>query len=775
MGHGGQIVLSDPTRALVEVDLPDGVSLRDLGRHTLKDVPKPERLFQLDVPGLRTDFPPIRTGSGAVGNVPARLTSFVARDAELTTVADLLATARLVTITGPGGMGKSSLAAEAARAAAGACPDGTWWVALDGVAELDLVPAAIARALGIYDGPSSPVMERLERYLADRRALLVLDNFEHVLPAAPLVGDLLRAAPDLRIIVASRAPLHVTGEQEFPLGRLAGTDGPVEAGPSSGRSAAASLFVERARAVEPGWDPGADEAVIEEICDLVDGLPLGIELAAARVSRLPPAVIRDRLAAQLPLPGTGPRDAPARQWTLDGTIAWSYDLLLPSRRRLLRELTVFEGGFDLEQAARVATIERGDDLMDAVYELVDQSLVVRSAIAGGHGSLGSVRFRLLETIRSYALRRLRDEGDEVAVRQRHALAMLELAESAAKHLPSADQVRWLDRLALDHANLGAALRFATESGDVDVAQRLSWATWRYWQFGGHLNEGRELADAVVDMPRADEPSPGRMWSLAAAGGLAYWQADTSHADELYLAQLETSQQIGDRAGEADATFNLAATRSIQGDREMGLQLVNRARELYAALGDTVAFARTDWSLANLKVLSGETEEGLRLVVEARELYLENGDAMYEGLAAGSIAFFNQRMGNIPEAIRWGIESLRMTYALRDIATATINLADGAILLIEVDRPEEAAVLLGAYHTLCDVHGVQPPAGIGRLIAWSGVEERTIASLSEATFADATRRGAAMSLDEAVAFAFETLGPFAGPTPDEPASGQSSSE
>jgi predicted ATPase/class 3 adenylate cyclase len=775
VGHGGQIVLSDPTRALIEADLPEGVSVRDLGRHALKDVPNPERLFQLVAPGLRTDFPPIRTGSTAAGNLPPRLTSFVARDAELATIADLLATTRLVTITGPGGMGKSSLATEAARAAADGCPDGAWWVALDGVADPDLVPAAIARVLGVYDGPSSPVIERLERYLADRRALLVLDNFEHLLPAAPLVGDLLRAAPELRVIATSRAPLHVTGEQEFPLGPLAGAGGKVESAMPASRSAAAGLFVDRARSVDPAWDPGADEPVVEEICGLVDGLPLGIELAAARVSMLPPAMIRDRLAAQLPLPGSGPRDVPARQRTLDGTIAWSYDLLPHSRRRLLRELTVFEGGFDLEQAGPVATLDPGDDLMDAVYELVDQSLVVRSAIAGGHGALGSVRFRLLETIRSYALRQLRDHGDEADVRHRHALAMLELAETAAQYMPSNDQVRWLDRLALDHANLGAALRFAIHSGEVDVAQRLSWSTWRYWQLGGHLNEGRELADAVVDIPRADEPSPGRMWSLAAAGGLAYWQAETARADELYVAQLETSLQIGDRAGEADANYNLAATRSIAGDMEAGLRLISRARELYAELGDTVGHDRTDWSLANLMVLSGETEEGLRLIFEALQRYEENGDAMYEALAAGSIAFFHQRMGNIPEAIRYGIGSIQLTYALRDVATATITLADGAILLVEVGLPEEAAVLLGAYHALCDVHGVQPPAGIGRLISWSGVEERTIAALSEETYADATRRGAAMSLDEAIAYAVETLGPYAAEPPDDGASVQSRSE
>ncbi|HET9519584.1 MAG TPA: hypothetical protein VFO73_00895, partial [Candidatus Limnocylindrales bacterium] len=523
-----------------------------------------------------------------------------------------------------------------------------------------------------------------------------------------------------------------------------------------GLTAAGRLFVERARAVQPGWEPGPEADVVEEICRRVDGLPLGIELAAARITLLPPTAIRDRLAARLPLPGSGPRDVPARQRTLDGTIAWSYELLEPGRRRLVRELAVFEGGFDLEQVRGVATLAPDEDALDALFELVDRSLIARSAISGHRSGLGSVRFRMLETIRTFALRELVEDGTEPETRRRHAEAMLDLAETAAHHMLTADQVRWLDRLAQDHANLASAIRWAVDAGEVEIAQRLSWATWRYWQLGGHLREGRVLADAVIDMPGADEPSPGRMWSFAAAGGLAYWQADTPRAAELYRAELETAGQIGHQAGEADAWYNLAATEAITGNREEAAGFLQRARARYRELGDEVALARTDWGVANMLLLEpGRELEGVELVEAARRKYAETGDVMYEALAAGSLAFAYQALGRPVDALRIGVEAIGMTHAIRDIATTTISLADAAILLLDFERNEEAATLMGAYHRLCDLHGVQPPAGIGQIILWSRVEERSFQNLTSDEHAAATRRGRTMSLDEGVAFAIAT--------------------
>ena len=317
VGHGGQIVVSGPTYELVADALPAGVEARDLGRYVLKDVPRPERLYQLDVAGLETTFPPLRAGRTTIGNLRPRLTTFVGRDREVAELAALLEGSRLVTITGPGGIGKSSLAVEAARAAEDGFADGAWFVPLATVEDADAVAPLVARTVGLFDGAARSAVEALPVFAADRSILFVLDNFEHVLDATGVVADLIGRSPGSRVLVTSRAPLHLGGEQEYPLG-------PLEVG---GEETAERLFMDRARAVRPGWQPGSDAPVVAEICALVDGLPLGVELAAARVSLLPPATIRDRLAAHLPLPGTGARDAPARQRTLEHAVAWSHDLL----------------------------------------------------------------------------------------------------------------------------------------------------------------------------------------------------------------------------------------------------------------------------------------------------------------------------------------------------------------------------------------------------------------------------------------------------------------
>ncbi len=337
-GHGGQIILSEATRALAVDVLPDGVLVRDLGLNALKDVPRPERLFQLDVPGLRTEFPPLHTAGTALGDIPVPLTSFIGRRREVEDLQELLDGHRLLTLTGPGGIGKTRLAIEVARSRSTASPDGTWFVALDEIEEPALVRSAIARTMGLFDGPERSAADALIPYLADRSALLVLDNLEHLMGATADVTAILRASAGTRVVVTSRSPLRITGEQEYPVR-------PLEAS-TSGTQDSVALFIDRAQRVRPGFDPGPEAATIAEICELLDGLPLGIELAAARTSLLPLPAIRDRLGARLPLPGAGLRDVPDRQRTLEGAISWSYALLPPERQRLLREISVFDGGFD---------------------------------------------------------------------------------------------------------------------------------------------------------------------------------------------------------------------------------------------------------------------------------------------------------------------------------------------------------------------------------------------------------------------------------------------
>ncbi len=582
-GHGGQIILSSTTRGLVESSLPDGVDLRDLGRHALRDLPQPEQLFQLDVPGLRTAFPALRTAMPTIGDLPSRMTSFVGREAELDELRELLGEQRLVTLTGPGGIGKTSLAVETARSVAHRFADGAWFVPLAQVDEPSIVASVIARTIGLFDGPARPARDALGPYLAERSVLLVLDNFERLLDASSDVADILRASSASRILLTSRAPLRIPGEQEYPVRPL------VEACPT--------LFVERARAVKPGWEPGAEAAVLDDVCSLLDGLPLGVELAAARVAHLPVTAIRDRLAARLPLPGAGPRDVPDRQRTLAAAFEWSHDMLSTGSQHVLHDLAVFEGGFDLDQATQVVQpTDDGVDVLDHLVALVDQSLVKRDA----EDSVGSgIRFRLLATIRGFALERLDGEGRSEEARRRHAVAYLALAEQAAPTMPGPNQPRWLARLTIDYDNIRAAIRWTIDAGEVELALRFVAAMWRYWQQDGHLVEGADLAEAALAMPGADATTEHRLAAVTAAGGIAYWQNRRADALGWYEEELAVARRLGHVAGEADALWNLAYGRYVAEDTSGAEELLRRSRRLFEQVGDERAIARVDWSIATL--------------------------------------------------------------------------------------------------------------------------------------------------------------------------------
>lgn len=730
-GHGGQIVLSEATRALAMEALPDGVLIRDLGLHELKDVPRPERLFQLDVPGLRTDFPPLRTAGAALGDVPEPLTSFIGRRRELAELLELLAGHRLLTLTGPGGIGKTRLSIELARSRSNAAPDGTWFVALDEIEEPALVRSAIARTMGLFDGPERSAADALLPYLADRSALLVLDNLEHLMGATSDVTAILLGSPGTRVVVTSRSPLRIIGEQEYPVQPLEST--------AYGAQDSVALFVERARRVRPGFDPGPETATIADICELLDGLPLGIELAAARTSLLPLLAIRDRLGARMPLPGAGLRDVPDRQRTLEGAISWSYALLSPERQRLLREIAVFDGGFDLEQ---VGVLQGDADVLDGLLDLVDQSLLMRD-----HG--GGIRFRMLRTIGSFALRELEAEGRTAELRRRHALAYLELAESAAPHLPGGDQPRWLDRLGIDHANLRSALRWSIDAGDAELSLRLLAGLWRYWQLDGHLAEGAELAYAAMSIPGAELRTPVRLAAIAALGNIAYWQGRADEAVRCYEEQLALARELGDRAAEADAIFNLSYGAFIRGDMALTYELMDAARDLYLEIGDARGAARIEWSRATAVLSDRRPRDALPIFEAAAERFAELGDAWYHAMATGSIAWAMFATGDMLGASHKFAESLAEYNALRDVGTIAISIVIGAIVALEADRPEDAAVLLAASESLSERYGVKPPAGLAWLIGSQNPDERVAAALSPDVLAAAIERGRRFSLDEAV--------------------------
>ena len=738
--HGGQVLLSDATRALAAPDLPPGVRLRSLGEHKLKDLARPEQLAQLVIDGVPSEFPPIRSSdAGTTGNLPARLTTFIGRESELEELGRLVDEHRLVTLIGPGGTGKSSLAVELARRKAPAFGGGAWLVRLESVIDPNLVASTIATALGLVETPGLSPGGRLVEYLAGRSILLVLDNFEQLLPAGPLVGELLASDIGLRVLVTSRAPLRLMPEQEFAVRPLA-TPGRIDVAADAMRSPAVQLFVDRARRVNRGYElTTVDAPAVAELCRRLDGLPLGIELAASRVALLPVATIAARLAERLDLPGGAPRDLPARQQSMERAIAWSYDLLDPPAQRLLARFSVFRGGCRLEEAMAVCGPDLGLDVLDGLSVLVEHSLV--QPAPGPDGA----RFSLLGTIQSFASARLVDGGEESAVSRRHALAYLDLAETAAQHLPSGHQLPWLGRLDADHDNLRAAVLWAIERGESDVGLRFGTALWRFWQIRGHIEEGRGTMARLLHMPGADTSTPRRLRALEADGGLRYWSADLPGADARYKEQLDLARTLGDVHGTADALFNLSHTRSLlDQDQDAAEQMADEAARMYREVGDERGEARVAWTRVNLLMQRGGPGVE-QLMLASLQRFEEIGDDWYVALTQGTLGWEAFMRGDYLGALRWGLASLHGHHVMGDVASEIIFLRGVAVLLVDLGMPEEAAVTISAFDSLCQRSGIRPPAFFEQL----GPDARGRREVDVAPYPDAVARGTSMSIDETI--------------------------
>jgi predicted ATPase/class 3 adenylate cyclase len=491
--HGGQVLLSQATQELLDGD----VVLRDMGDHRLKDLSQPQRMHQLLIEGLRSEFPPLKTLERCPHNLPVQPNALVGREQELEEVKGLLRRddVRLLTLTGTGGTGKTRLALQVAADLVEEFPDGVFFVSLASISDPDLVVSTIAHTLGLGEQPGQTIEESLVEYLRDKQMLLLLDNFEQIVIAAPAVADVLAAVPELRLLVTSRETLRVTTEQVYAVPPLPLPDlAEVHDAATLSQYDAVALFEERAMAAKPGFEVTNENAsVIAEICLRLDGLPLAIELAAARATILPPQALLRRLDQRLTLLTGGRRDLAARQQTLRNAIGWSYDLLPDPEQALFSRLSVFVSGCQIEAAEAVCNLEGelGSDVLDGIQSLVEKSLLREKSDPDGEP-----RFWMLETIQEYARNSLASAGATEEMRRRHAMYFLSLAERADFE-SRCDPTRWFERLDADDANLLAAFHWAREVGEADLMLRLASALWGFWLARGHITEGKNALEEAV--------------------------------------------------------------------------------------------------------------------------------------------------------------------------------------------------------------------------------------------------------------------------------------
>jgi predicted ATPase/class 3 adenylate cyclase len=744
--HGGQIVLSEPTTVLVERQVPMGVTIRDLGKHRLKDLSEPEAIFQVIAEGLQAEFPVLRTLDAIPNNLPRLLTSFVGREKELAEAIRLLESSRILTFTGPGGTGKTRLALQVAAELADDFPDGVFFVELAPVTDVEVLPSRILETLGIPASTraESPHM-RLVSQLAGKGHLIVLDNFEQLLDGASLVLEMLRASPRTKILVTSRAPLRIGGEQEMPVPPLGISGLDTSDVTTLMEVEAVRLFAERAMSVRP--DFRISEANVRGVAELVrrlDGLPLAIELVASRLRLLPVEQIIERLDARML--SSGSIDLPERHRTIQGTIAWSHDLLSDPERRLFARFSVFSGGARLEavEAVCASSDELGDDLINVLSRLVDHSLIRRTDWDG------YPRLRMLHVIREFATERLEESGETAELARRHLRAYAEYVESAAPELLRKNRKEWLDLLEQDHDNIRAALDFAVGSGEPDLAFRLVAGAWRFWQARGHLHEARQRIEEVLALDGGRPEN--RAKTVEALGGVLWWLSEMDQVVDVYRTALEMQKELGDQAGIANALYNVALSVAFgeHQDVEASNRALDEAEELYRVLGHVGGLGDIAWARGNLIAYSSEDlPEAIDQTKKSIEYYRQAGNEFGMGWGLFEVGDMSRRLGDYDQAWEFTRQGLALFAEHRDVSGVVLLIASAAGLAITLGDHSRALRLAGAFHGLRITSGTEiVRSEINRI---EGLEFERLEALAGEE-AIPYREGRAMDFDHAVAYA-----------------------
>jgi predicted ATPase/class 3 adenylate cyclase len=708
-GHGGQVLLSEPVASLVRGDLPVEVSLRDLGHHRMKGLSQPERLFQLVAPGLPAEFPRLNTLSLAASNLPTALTPFIGRQVELDAARKLLSQSRLLTLVGAGGCGKSRLALQLAGEVQSAYRDGVWLVELAPLADPALVPTTVSRVVGVQEDPARPCLESLQEQLRDRALLLVLDNCEHVIVAcAGLSEALLRTCPSLHILASSREALGIAGEHTYRVPSLAAPD-PAHLPPIEhlAQLDAIRLFVERAATARAGFALTAQNAsAIAQICQRLDGMPLAIELAAARVKVLSVEQIAARLDDRFRLLTGGNRTALPRQQTLRAMIDWSYSLLSEADRLLFRRLAVFVNGWTLEAAEEVCAGDGLDagEILDALTRLVDKSLVTTNELGD------ATRYRRLETIRQYARDRFIETDEVEAVRNRHLEFYERFAEQAGQQVGLNLHADWTRRIEAERDNIRAALEWGVALRPLN-ALRIAASLSLFWSASGHAVEGHRWMQQALDRCQALPPEVRATpeYTRALAHGLfGLAQLTMTHGRNAEaLAQAEQSvalyRQVGDQQGLGQALVMVGRAMEWLGQQDAAVPILHEGLELARANGSLAAGLLALFSLGRLATARGEFDLARRYVEETVEWAHETGVNWQSGVAAEALGRLAAFQGRYEEA-RAQFE--RALPILREIgASFNIILTRTEIAHLERRQGNYAAALELYHETIVAFHQV----------------------------------------------------------------------
>jgi predicted ATPase/class 3 adenylate cyclase/Tfp pilus assembly protein PilF len=791
-GHGGQVLLSLSTQELVRDQLPLGAELRDLGERRLKDLFSPEHVFQLTAPDLPSSFPPLKTLDARLNNLPTQPTPLVGREREVAEIAELLrrADVRLLTLTGTGGTGKTRLALQSAAELIDEFEDGVFFVALASISDHELVASTVTGALRMSGSGGRAIKEDLKDQLRYKELLLVLDNFEQVVDAAPLVGELLLSCPRLKVLVTSRTLLRVYGEYEYLVRPLELADPrhlpPIE---RLSQYEAIRLFIERARAAKADFSLTKENApAVAEICARLDGLPLAIELAAARIKLLSPQAMCARLSNPLKFLTGGARDLPERQKTLRGAIEWSHTLLNEGEQVLFARLGVFSGGCVLEAVETICEAE-GDLVVDVLEGL--SSLLDKSLLRQEEGVEEEPRFVMLETIHVYARERLEVSGEAEEIRRLHAEYFLAMAEEVASELRGPEGARWLERLEIEHDNMRAALSWTLESEEAEPGLRLAGALWQFWDMRGYYGEGRRwleealakngralearakaleavgwLADVQGDIDRAVAAAEEGLSLSARAtiqssvtasfirilGSAAYVRGDHERAAQLYVESLALSREARDERGVASSLHQLGNVLSDRGDHEAAKKFYEEALALSRKLDDKALLASSLISVGAEFLLQGDHERGAMLNQEAAGLLRERGNKGHLQYALDNLGWAALMRGDQQQAEALHEESLVLSRQLGDKLVAAEALEGLACSASTRGQAERVARLFGAAEALREAVGYRQEPREHALREPYLVAARS--RLAKPTWDAAWAEGRRMGFEGAIAYALE---------------------